>query len=289
MTINGSQDTMPRLTSARATPLVSVVIPCFNQGVFLSESIASVQAQSLCDFEIIVVDDGSTDAATARALEDVSPCVRVIRTENHGLAAARNSGIREARGKYILPLDADDKLGSTYLEKAAGILETDPRIGIVYCHAEFFGATRGRWELPPYSFPKILISPQIFATSMFRKSAWERAGGFSPEMRLGWEDYDFWLTLIENGAGVHCIPEVLFYYRSHKGSMISRLTREDYVGMYVQLFRRHERLYVEHIDVLFREILATWDLRHRSWRARLYNCLSPILRFGRRLHDSIRA
>ena len=93
-------------------PKVSVIIPCYNQGACLEEAVDSVLAQTFQDFEILVVNDGSTDEATIRMLGKYErPKTRVIHTDNQGLAMARNNGIREARGAYILPLDADDKIG----------------------------------------------------------------------------------------------------------------------------------------------------------------------------------
>ena len=121
-------------------PKVSVIIPCFNQGLYLDEAVESVLAQTFQDFEILVVDDGSTDEATIKMLKDYArPKTRVIHTDNQGLSMARNNGILEARGDYILPLDADDKIGPGYLEEAVRILDQHRDIGIVYCEAAFFG------------------------------------------------------------------------------------------------------------------------------------------------------
>ncbi|MCI5167028.1 MAG: glycosyltransferase family 2 protein, partial [Candidatus Electrothrix sp. GM3_4] len=117
-------------------PRVSVVIPCYNQGSFIDETIHSVLAQTWQYFEIIVVNDGSTDPFTVNHLQQLNfPKTRVLHTENQGLSSARNNGIREAQGEYILPLDADDRIGPTYLEQAIRLLDADPELGIVYCKA----------------------------------------------------------------------------------------------------------------------------------------------------------
>lgn len=238
-------------------PTVSIVVPCYNQGHFLHEALASVEAQTFKDFEIIIVDDGSTFPDTIRIINELDRSrFRVVRTQNQGLADARNNGIREAKGKYILPLDADDKIGPKYLERAVAILEKQPDIGIVYCEAEFFGAKNGRWELRPYKFPEILVYPCIFASSVFRRSDWERVGGFSNKFIFGWEDYDFWLSLIERGAGVYQIPEVLFFYRQHEqASMIGKFNHDKTVMCYKMLFHRHRELYSNNIDALFSELV----------------------------------
>jgi glycosyltransferase involved in cell wall biosynthesis len=255
-------------------PVVSVVVPCYNQGQFLQETLASVEAQSFRDFEIIVVDDGSTFPETIRTIDDLdSRRVLIVRTKNQGLAEARNAGIRQAKGKYILPLDADDKIAPTYLEKAVRILDENPQIGIVYCEAEFFGARRGPWQLPPYKFPDILIANNIFASSFFRRSDWESTGGYSSEMMFGWEDFDFWLGLIEKGAGIHRIPEVLFYYRQHEVSMAREFDHEKRLKSYKTLFRRHKDLYVNNIEVLLAQIVQKDPLTgvaSRLYRSQLF-------------------
>src|SRR5437879_507126 len=96
-------------------PVVSVIIPCFNQGATLDEAVASVLNQTFTDFEIVIVNDGSTDPFTSELLANYHrPRTRVITTANGGLAAARNTAIRNSRGKYILPLDADDRIAPEY-------------------------------------------------------------------------------------------------------------------------------------------------------------------------------
>ena len=139
-------------------PKVTVVIPCYNQGQYVDKAVESVLNQTYQDFEIIIVNDGSTDAFTNNLLKNYhKPKTRVIHTRNQGLASARNNGIREAKGEYILPLDADDKIGNEYLEEAVMVLDEKPGVGIVYSEAETFGAVNGKWEMPEYSIEEILI------------------------------------------------------------------------------------------------------------------------------------
>ena len=126
-------------------PKVSVVIPCYNQGHFILEAIDSVLTQTYEDYEIIVVNDGSTDSNTIRILNAINnPKILVIHTKNEGLSSARNTGIKNSVGEYILPLDADDKIGDNYLEKAINIFNTVDNLKIVYCYASFFGVSNDR-------------------------------------------------------------------------------------------------------------------------------------------------
>jgi glycosyltransferase involved in cell wall biosynthesis len=231
-------------------PKVSVIIPCYNQGVYLDESVDSVLAQTFQDFEILVVDDGSTDAETINMLKDAAwPNTRVIRTENQGLSAARNNGIREAQGAYILPLDADDKIGKGYLEDAVRILDRHPEIGIVYSEAAYFGVKEGRWDLPEYSLDKILNHNVIFCTALFRKADWEAIGGYNVNMVYGWEDWDFWLSLIHRGLKVYRIPKIYFYYRLREASMVHAMDEEQNFFMRLHACLNHRDLYRHMADI----------------------------------------
>jgi len=226
-------------------PKVSVIIPCYNHGEYLDEAVESVLAQTFRDVEIIITNDGSTDEKTIYKLENYNrPNTRVIHTSNQGLSMARNNGIREACGEFILPLDADDKVASTYLEKAVAILDSRPKTGIVYCLADCFGAQQGRWPIPDYSSRGMLLTNLIFCCSLFRKSSWEQTGGYNPNMSKGWEDWDFWLSLIELGCDVHRIPETLFFYRVAPESMVRSMDRRTRVEMHLQLMRNHPQLFV---------------------------------------------
>ena len=175
---------------------ISVIIPCYNDGIYLNDAIDSLNAQTFGDFEIIIVDDASSDEETLKILSKlVQNNIRVIHLEkNSGPSVARNTGIKIAKGDYILPLDSDDKILPTYLEKAKEILDAVEDMGIVYCEAELFGLITGKWPLPPYSFPEILAGNMIFSTAMYRRADWETVGGYNENMIHGNEDYDFWLS-----------------------------------------------------------------------------------------------
>lgn len=230
-------------------PSVSVVIPCYNYGHFIDDAVDSVLAQTLPDFDIIVVNDGSTDPDTVSKLSNYSkPKCRVLHSENKGPAAARNLGISASQAQYILPLDADDRIAPRYLELARAALEADADLGIVYCQAEYFGRASGKVDLPPYSFPEILITPQVFCSALFRRRDWEQVGGYCSDFLHGWEDYDFWLSLIGLGRKVHQIPEVLFYYRKHEKSRSDNMTPERRAGSVELFIKRHPKMYLENLD-----------------------------------------
>lgn len=244
---------------------VSVIIPCFNHGKYFDEAVESVLNQTYDSFEIIVINDGSTDRYTIDKLNSFSkPKTHIIHTENRGLSHARNIGIKNAKGIYILPLDADDKIANTYIKKAVSVFEDTKNVGIVYCDAYLFGSPyqEGIWNLPPYSLENILINNMIFASAFFRRSDWEKVGGYDEEMKHGNEDHDFWLKLIELGVTVYKIPEVLFYYRRLGDSMVHRITDEQDLNSRIKMFYNNKKLYIDnYVSIIKRITLLERQIR----------------------------
>lgn len=251
--------------------MVSVVIPCFNGGQHLAEAVQSALAQTYTDLEIVIVDDGSTDPATLALLDHATwPHTRVFRQANAGPAAARNRAIREAHGDYILPLDADDTIEPTYVEKAMDVLATRPEVGCVYCRAMKFGAENGPWDLPPYTLNELAIDNIIFVTTLFRKSDWKEIGGFDEALRNGVEDYDFWVKMVAAGKGVVQLDEYLFNYRVQDESRTTRFQdrMDSKVASYARIFRNNQDFYVKHIELLFKhrfDLYAQVDDWHRRY------------------------
>lgn len=229
-------------------PCVSVIIPCFNQGEYLHDAVQSVLDQNYDSFEIIIVNDGSTDSVTIEALNRyISPPVRVLHTTNQGLSCARNNGIAVAQGQYILPLDADDCIADGYISQAVAVLDGNPQVGIVYGEAVFTGAASGRWNLSPASLQRMLTRNVIFHAAFFRKSEWEKTGGYNSNMRYGLEDWDFWLSLLEHGGSVVRLNRVVYFYRIAETSMTTRLRARlsHSIYSYVRLILNHKKLYIQ--------------------------------------------
>jgi glycosyltransferase involved in cell wall biosynthesis len=210
-----------------ASPLVSVVIPCYKQAHFLPEAVESVVAQTFRDWEIIVVNDGSPDNTNevARALIERHPdCdIRLLEKGNGGLSDARNAGIAVAQGEYVLPLDADDRLAPTMLEKTVAVLDSRPPVGFAYSDIQHFGLQDDLYRLPEFDADTIVYADNIACVcALVRLAAWKQVGGYNANMKEGYEDWDFWVGCIEKGWQGYRIPEPLFHYRKTKGSMLSR-------------------------------------------------------------------
>jgi glycosyltransferase involved in cell wall biosynthesis len=204
---------------------VSVVIPCFNHGEFLPEAVDSVRSIGRDDIELIVVDDGSTDERTRKEMNALlAQGVKVIWQANKGLAAARNAGICASHAKYIFPLDADDRLRPGWIDRGIGILDSDPRVGVVYGDAERFGIRSGQWHVGPFDRDRLLYTNYIHCSALYRRSVWEQNQGYDGTMPAqGAEDWDFWLGALEHGWQFVYVPEVFFEYRQAEESMITRL------------------------------------------------------------------
>ncbi|MCE5332421.1 MAG: glycosyltransferase family 2 protein [Bacteroidales bacterium] len=199
--------------------IVSIIIPAYNAEKFLEETVASAMASTYPFLEIIIVNDGSTDntKSVIHKIKTQYPQIRSFEQKNSGVAVARNLAIRKARGKYILPLDADDLITPDYIEKAVEIISTNDQVKVVYCLAEFFGNKTGHWKLPPFNRKLLARKNLIFVTALYRKSDYEKTDGYRPEIK-GPEDWDFWISMLKTGGEVVRIPKVCFYYRIHENS-----------------------------------------------------------------------
>lgn len=199
---------------------VSIIVPCYNQANFLDEAIDSCLKQTYKDFEIIIVNDGSTDntSAVAEAYKIQFPkLVKVIHQENKGLSAARNAGIKKASGGWILTLDADDKIHHDFLLKTVGVND------IVSTRLQTFGTESRSWKSPLTNptYEDFLSDNHINCCSLFKKDVWTLTGGYDEKMKLGFEDYEFWLRATKAGFNVTSIDQTLFYYRKRGESMFT--------------------------------------------------------------------
>ncbi|MBE0585315.1 MAG: glycosyltransferase family 2 protein, partial [Desulfofustis sp.] len=260
-----------RHTLAELAPFggrVSVIVPAYNEERTLRSTLLSLLDSDYPDLEIIVVNDGSTEQATREKLATYQrDKTRVLTTGNQGLAAARNNGITAAAGDYILPLDADDRIAPRYLEEAVAVLKDQPETGIVYCQARLFGAVEADWLLPEYSVEEMLRDNVIFCSALFRRTDWQLVGGYDTGMVHGWEDYEFWISLIERGKGVHRLDGRYFYYRVAADSMVRSKEKQQKIEMFKRIYQRHSAFIGEHIEAWLAVLLETRETYHTG---RLY-------------------
>ncbi|WP_320173202.1 glycosyltransferase [Maridesulfovibrio sp.] len=230
----------------QGNPLVSFVVPCFNHAEYLRECVHSLLKQDFNSFEIIIINDGSTDNTdeVATQLENEFPTQRIrhINQENRGLVRSRNRGCTIAKGKYILPIDADDLIAPTFLSKTVEVLESHPELDYVSSKALFFGHSNLIWpknDLVPANF---FATNQQTCTTLFRKSMWKELGGYDESMTRGYEDWELWIRATKNGHIGIQIDEPLFFYRRKADSMITNSRQKD-AEIKEQIVRLHPDIY----------------------------------------------
>ena len=206
-----------------AAALVSVVIPCFNHGQFLGNAIESVLAQTYENFEIIVVDDGSTDDTADVAKR--YPTVKYIGQQNAGRSAARNAGLRQSRGEFVAFLDADDRLLRHALETGLDCLREHPECAFVSGHCRvidtsgsILAAPRQRCVQHDHYVELLRGGTYIWcpASVLYRRRVFDFVHGFDPAM-VPVEDYDLYLHITKDFP-VHCHGQVIVEYRQHSSN-----------------------------------------------------------------------
>lgn len=201
----------------RQTPLVSVPMALYNHGRYLDGALQSLFAQTMPDWELVIINDGSTDDSLHIAKQLIrkynDPRIRLVSKANEGLPKTRSRGMRETSAPYICQLDADDFIAPDYLEKALQILEHDPEIGWVIPKTLTFGSTNHLTWHWKYDFVRSLIKCPCPALSVFKREAWEDCGGYFQDDMSCREDWEFWIRLGEHGWRAVTMDDVYFIYR----------------------------------------------------------------------------
>ena len=242
-------------------PTFSVIIPCYNLGQYIDEAVDSVLAQTFEDVEIVIVNDGSTDAFTNQLLASYTrPKTRVITTENRGVMAARNLAIDNTTGKYISALDADDKLEPTYFEKAFEILEADESITWVSAWLRMFGDEDWEWKPERCDLVTLLGEQTVCTAAPVRRSAVAAIGGYDIRMpKMGLEDWEFWINMAAHGYSGVILPEVLFQYRARAGSLSKKAWFGEYhLELFTFILEKHRAEYDQHVIALLARKEATF-------------------------------
>ena len=232
-------------------PTVSVILTCHNLGRYLGEAVASVQEQTFADFEIVIVDDGSSEPETLRVLEALAvPPIRLIRSERRGLSGARNLGLASARGRYVCLLDADDMLEPSCLEKSVAELDRNPSLSFVSHWLRAFGDEQWDWRPERCDFPALLDVNTVNGAALVRREALLAVGGCDESMQRGCEDWELWIRLVERGYQGAIVPEMLFRYRRRADSMSRAMRGEVRLGLYRDLIHRHPAAFNTHLPAL---------------------------------------
>ncbi len=275
---------------------VSVVIPFFNSHATLGETLGSLAAQRFRDFEIILVDDGSTAAEARACLAALPPTIKLVRQENRGLPAARNAGIRAAQGELILPLDSDDMLEPASLAQLVAALDMRIDADLAFSWTRRFGEEDGISQMALNPFEQLIVNEAPYCMLM-RRELIARAGAYDETMRAGYEDWEFNIRLVGLGARAIVLNEPLFLYRVSRSGMLRARSWGQHVEIWRSIRSRNPALY------RWRNLLDAWRRGRReraiwplpalaAWGAMLLICppvlINPAYRAGLLLTRGLR-
>lgn len=232
------------------SPELSIIVTCYNLAHYLDEALESVFNQTYTNWECIIVNDGSPDNTEEIVSKWIDKDCRFVYLykDNGGVSSARNLGILKSRGKYIIPLDADNKLRPEFIGQTINILDLNNDVDIVYGDAQLFGNKISLLKGKPFNIIEMVLNNYIDTCAGFRKSAWKDIGGYDANMPVyGFEDWDLWLRMAVKGYQFHYLETVLFDYRVRDNSLLSEAWKErsillDYIFnkkelKYLSLFR----------------------------------------------------
>ena len=243
--------------------ITSVIIPCHNYGLYLHDAVLSVLHQTSPYFEIIIINDGSEDnshSVVTKILSDFPDHhISYVKQPHSGIVQPRNRGVGMARGKYILPLDADDMIAPDFLEKTVQHLESHPTHGYVSTKALFFGDVNKIWPREDFHPINLFVTNQQTNTTLYRKEMWEDIGGYDERMIHGYMDWEFWIRATKFGWIGHQIDEPLFFYRRKSNSVVMKAKKND-VEIKTQIMNLHPEVYlVDMIDI------NDSELQRKNW------------------------
>lgn len=234
-----------KINNVAALPKLSIIIPYYNLGKYINETIESIRSSSYKNCEIIIVNDGTTDLESQNILNELRKQndIYIIDQENAGLSVARNVGVMQASGEYITFLDADDLVEKDYYTRAVNVLKNHSDVDIVYSWVRYFESKNEIWPTFDLSMPYLLLSNMTAAFYVIRKEQFVKYGINKQDMRKGMEDYDSLISMHSNGCKGVSIPEPLVKYRYRLGSMSKSFNPQLIAEIYNNIIDNHEETY----------------------------------------------
>lgn len=226
---------------------ISIIIPCYNDGQYLQECIDSVLSYTgTLELEIIIVNDGSTDTKTLELLNvlEQNNKIKIIHQANRGLSAARNQGIQISQADFFIPLDSDDMINPAFIDSAYRSITQGN--DVVYGNVQLFGEKQElkitQWN--PYT--QMYVNG-IHAFAIIRKSIWKQIGGYDVNMKLGYEDWEFWINSYKHKAVFLKIEKLSYFYRVKKQSMVTQtIQKHSQILQYI---------HTKHYDLLMQQYI----------------------------------
>ncbi|MEZ4873320.1 MAG: glycosyltransferase family A protein [Bdellovibrionales bacterium] len=244
------------------TPKVTVIVPCYNHGEYLEESVGSLLEQTFQDFKIYVINDGSTSPQTIEILEKFNkPKTTILHKKNGHLSSARNYGIARTDSEYICTLDADDMFDKNFLKEAVEVLDNQPEIGVVTSFQQDFGVSRALGDPGGGDVRNFLADNACLASSMYRRLCWVQANGYDENMKQGYEDWNFWVGVTKNKWKVHVLQHGHLKYRVKEVSMVTE-SNKIRPELCKRIAQNHIEVYKEHVaDIVYSKELKIFNLK----------------------------
>lgn len=256
------------------TPLVSIITPCYNQAKYLKETVENALNSSYRPIEILIINDGSTDNSLELAQELATKFseVKVFDQPNGGVSMARNHGIKKAKGEIIFPLDGDDLIAPNYIEEAVKVMISRPEVRVVYSQGIKFDENgQKKWKLKPFSRHQLAKDNMIFSAAFFWKKDALQVGGFSEDMTMGREDWEFWIKMLKGGGEVVQLPFLGYFYR------LTTTSKRKKTATHQKKLERLAYLNSKHLDFFEKELNGPIRIQ-RTW-SKPYNNLLRFLGF----------
>ncbi len=222
-------------------PEISIIIPIYNAESYLSECLDSVLAQTFDGFEAICVNDGSADKSgeILKQYASKDSRIKIITQENTGVISARNNGINMAVGKYIYPLDGDDKITPDCLELLYNSMISE-KGDVIYSEVAFFGAKSGIKYLPSPTKLNMSKNNYVVCSALYKKSDWVKYDGYDENMKKGLEDWEFWCNFIYDNKKFYRIPKILFYYRQSHNTRSGSYGKKEQKELVKYVVKKHK-------------------------------------------------
>lgn len=240
-----------------SNPLISIIIPCYNDALYIEQCVYSALNQTYRNKEVIIIDDGS-NKETKAILKKLEPKItKLITQENQGQSVGRNKGIREANGEYILILDSDDYFEPSFCEKAIEVFfdKSDVKIVTCYCNLLFEDSSSSVFKPSGGYIDNFLYYNDALGTSMFKKEDWKCCEAYDESMRQGYEDWEFFIRLLKKGGKAEVIQEVLYNYRK-RSNTTSSIAKKNKYEVLKYIYTKHQDLYIDHFEIFISHLLS---------------------------------
>ena len=242
---------------SRNSKLISIIIPCFNSGNILERAVNSAIKQTWPETEIILVNDGSYDKKTIEILNSYSHVsqLTLINQNNLGLSAARNTGVREAKGDYLFFLDSDDWIESEAMELMFDFYKASDKVGYVFSDIVLEGEVNKN-IIKNYNFFEQLFINQLPYSIFISKEDWLKNGGYDERMKNGYEDWDFNIRLGASNVHGKRLARYLFHYNVSNSGMLISKSSKNHSKIWKYIIKKNNNLYS------FKELIKIW----KKWR-----------------------